>query len=158
MRCWIAVASGEHVAIGRAGGFMQVCHGKAGPLRRIRPGDAVAYYSPTATFGGADRLQAFTALGTVQPGDVYQADMGGGFMPFRRDVAWGEGRTAPIRPLLERLQLSAGQANWGARFRFGLVEVEAADMGVIAEAMGAPLPGTGGHGVLGGPAHPTTSS
>ena len=28
-------------------GFMQVSHGKAAPLRRIRPGDGVAYYSPT---------------------------------------------------------------------------------------------------------------
>lgn len=35
---WIAVASAEHVRIGRAGGFMQVCHGKATPLRRVKPG------------------------------------------------------------------------------------------------------------------------
>jgi len=137
-RCWIAVASSEHVARGRAGGFMQVCHGKAGPLRRIRPGDAVAYYSPTVTFGGADRLQAFTAFGTVLPGDVYQADMGGGFHPFRRDVAWtAAASTAPIRPLLDQLHLTAGRASWGAAFRFGIVEVEAADMALIAAAMGA---------------------
>jgi len=35
---WIAVACADHVALGVAGGFMQVCHGKAAPLRRMRPG------------------------------------------------------------------------------------------------------------------------
>lgn len=138
MRCWIAVASHEHVRIGRAGGFMQVCHGKGTPLRRLRPGDMVVYYSPTETFGAADGLQAFTALGAVQPGEPYQANMGNGFRPFRRDVAWVDGvRTAPIRPLLARLQFTAGQRNWGAPFRYGLVEIDAADLAVIAAAMGA---------------------
>jgi hypothetical protein len=33
---WIAVASADHVGRGRAPGFMQVCHGKAAPLRRIQ--------------------------------------------------------------------------------------------------------------------------
>lgn len=35
MKSWIAVASAEHVRSGRAQGFMQVCHGKAAPLRRL---------------------------------------------------------------------------------------------------------------------------
>nr|WP_315485999.1 EVE domain-containing protein [uncultured Undibacterium sp.] len=47
MKNWIAVACAEHVAIGRELGFMQVCHGKASPLRRLRAGDKVVYYSPT---------------------------------------------------------------------------------------------------------------
>ncbi len=63
MKHWIAVASAEHVRRGQAGGFMQVCHGKATPLKRIQPGDWVAYYSPTETFKGKDKLQAFTAVG-----------------------------------------------------------------------------------------------
>jgi hypothetical protein len=42
-RNWLAVASAEHVRIGRAEGFMQVCHGKAAPLRRLRPDDWVIY-------------------------------------------------------------------------------------------------------------------
>ncbi|MDD5576645.1 MAG: EVE domain-containing protein, partial [Acidithiobacillus sp.] len=54
-RNWVAVASAEHVRIGRAAGFMQVCHGKAAPLRRIKPGDRVAYYSPTVEFGGKNK-------------------------------------------------------------------------------------------------------
>ena len=43
---WIAVASAEHVRRGKREGFMQVSHGKAAPLKRIRPGDRVVYYSP----------------------------------------------------------------------------------------------------------------
>jgi hypothetical protein len=45
-RNWLAVASAEHVEIGRSAGFMQVCHGKASPLRRVQPGDRVVDYSP----------------------------------------------------------------------------------------------------------------
>jgi EVE domain len=133
---WIAVASGEHVRRGRAAGFMQVCHGKAAPLRRIGPGDGIAYYSPAKTCRGADRLQAFTAIGTVRDGEPYSIDMGGGLRPWRRDVDWAEGRDAAIAPLLECLEFTAGRRNWGYPFRFGLFAVGARDFGIIAEAMG----------------------
>jgi len=63
---WIAVASAEHVRLGRSQGFMQVSHGKAAPLRRIRSGDRVVFYSPTEAFRGKDRLRAFTAIGIVK--------------------------------------------------------------------------------------------
>ncbi|MCG5243936.1 EVE domain-containing protein [Azospirillum doebereinerae] len=139
-RNWIAVACAEHVRRGRAGGFMQVCHGKAAPLRRIRPGDRVAYYSPTETFRGRDRLQSFTAIGVVRAGEPYPFDMGGGFVPFRRDVGWVEGVETPIAPLLDRLEFSAGVRNWGAPFRFGLFAVSGHDAERIAEAMGVALP------------------
>lgn len=119
---------------------MQVCHGKAAPLRRIRPGDAVVYYSPTVTFQGRDRLQAFTAIGCVRDGDPYQADMGGGFRPFRRDIHWRDAREAPIQPLLEALDLTVGNPRWGYQLRFGLLQITEADMSLIAEAMGASVP------------------
>ena len=128
---WIAVASAAHVRIGRAQGFMQVCHGKGGPLRRMSPGDYVAYYSPTETFGGKDRLQAFTAIGVVKPGAPYQADMGGGFRPFRRDVAWSEITEVPIRPLLDSLAFTRDNPNWGYKLRLGLFEIAGADMELI---------------------------
>ncbi|WP_211109107.1 EVE domain-containing protein [Azospirillum tabaci] len=138
-RSWIAVASAEHVRRGRAEGFMQVCHGKAAPLRRIRPGDRVAYYSPTERFQGKDRLQSFTAVGVVRDGAPYPFDMGGGFVPFRRDVRWLDGRETPILPLLDRLDFSAGVRNWGYPFRFGLFTVTDRDLDTIAAAMGAVL-------------------
>jgi hypothetical protein len=85
-KCWIAVASAEHVRAGVAAGIVQVCHGKAGPLRRLRPGDAIAYYSPSEAFRGADRLQAFTAWGRVEEGEPYLFDRGGGFTAYAHDM------------------------------------------------------------------------
>ena len=134
---WIAVASAEHVRRGRASGFMQVNHGKAAPLRRVKPGDGIIYYSPTTILGEKDGLQAFTAIGTVREGEPYQGDMGSGFTPFRRDVEWAKAEETPIKPLLDRLDFTAGKSNWGYQLRFGLFEIGDHDFRVIAETMGA---------------------
>jgi hypothetical protein len=134
---WIAVASAEHVRRGRADGFMQVCHGKGGPLARIRAGALVAYYSPTVAFHGVEKCQAFTSFGIVRATPPYQVDMGGGFRPFRRDVTWLETHDAPIRPLLADLEFAAGRRNWGYQLRLGLFSVSDRDMLRIAAAMGA---------------------
>jgi EVE domain-containing protein len=139
-RNWLAVASAEHVEIGRNEGFMQVCHGKATPLRRIQPGDRVVYYSPNRTYTPShasrtkDRLQAFTAIGTVKQGKPYQADMGFGFQPFRRDVAWHEAESVSLTCLQHQLAFTQ-EKNWGYRLRQGVVEISDADMTAIAEAM-----------------------
>jgi hypothetical protein len=87
------------------------------------------------TFGGKDRLAAFTSIGTIKNDNVYQADMGGGFHPFRRDVTYLDANAAPIGPLLEALDLTRGNRNWGARFRFGLVPITPGDFQRIATAM-----------------------
>ena len=133
---WIAVASGEHVRRGRAEGFMQVSHGKEAPLKRIRPGDGVVYYSPTTVLGEKDGLQSFTAIGRVRAGEAYRADMGS-FKPYRRDVAWADAKEAPIKPLLDRLEFTAGKSNWGYQLRFGFFAVSARDFQMIAKSMQA---------------------
>lgn len=138
---WIAVASAEHVRRGRGEGFMQVGHGKAVRLKRIKPGDRVVYYSPAVTLGGSDKLQAFTAIGSVKDREPYVFDMGEGFAPCRRDVIWAKAKEAPIRPLLDRLEFAAGKPNWGYQLRFGLFPISAKDFRLIAKAMGA-APGT----------------
>ena len=133
---WIAVASAEHVRRGRQDGFMQACHGKSAPLRRVRPGDGVVYYSPTKTVDGKVRMQAFTAFGIVREGEPHVVDMGAGFRPWRRAVDWQPARDAPIRPMLQALSFTAGRTNWGACFRFGLLPVSESDFYVIAAEMG----------------------
>ena len=70
---WIGVVSKDHVAIGVDGGFMQLNHGKAGPLERMRAGDGFAYYSPRTSYPDGAPLQAFTALGRIRDGTVFQA-------------------------------------------------------------------------------------
>ena len=134
-RHWIAVACAEHVARGVAGGFMQVCHGKAAPLRRLSAGDRLAYYAPSEQLGGGAPVQAFVALGDVLGGEIEQVDMGQGFGPFRRKVDYVHVRPAPIRPLLERPGFALSGKNWGARLRFGLLEIDRASMTMIAKAM-----------------------
>ena len=135
---WIAVASAAHVRIGRAQGFMQVNHGKAAPLHRITLGDGVAYYSPTVTFGGKDKLQSFTLIGRVRPGDIYEGEMGN-WVAHRRDVDWADAAQAPIAPLLDQLDFTAGKTNWGYPMRLGLFEISAHDFDLIAAAMRARL-------------------
>ncbi len=137
---WIAVACADHARRGCAqagGGYMQVCHGKAAPLRRVQPGDRVAYYAPTVTMGGSDRLQAFVSLGLVRPGEPYAFDMGGGFVPFRKNVDYVAAREAPIAPLLDHFEFVQDRARWGYAFRFGLFAISDHDMRLIADAMGA---------------------
>jgi hypothetical protein len=141
-RHWIAVASAEHALRGRDHapvGFMQVCHGKSAPLKRLRAGDVVAYYAPARTMGGKDRLQSFVSLGVVLPGEPHTVDMGGGFVPHRRDVRYVSAQPAPIAPLLDGLDFVEDRQRWGHKFRFGLFEVSSHDMRRIARAMGADL-------------------
>ncbi len=135
MKHWIAVAAAEHVRIGRAQGFMQVCHGKEAPLRRLKPNDWIVYYSPTITFGGKDKLQAFTALGKIKEREPYQVDMGNGFCPSRRDVLWLDSQESPILPLLNQLDFTKNKKNWGYAFRFGLIRISEHDMQQISMAM-----------------------
>ena len=137
---WIAVASAEHARLGRDHrpvGFMQVGHGKGPPLKRLRAGDRVAYYAPAEVYGGTDKLQSFVSIGVVQERDPYLFDMGGGFVPWRRDVAYARAGEAPIAPLLDELDFVEDRQRWGAKFRFGLFEVTEADMHRIATAMAA---------------------
>lgn len=137
---WIAVASATHARRGCAepgAGYMQVCHGKVAPLRRVKPGDRVAYYAPTVTMGASDRLQAFVSLGLVKPGEPYAFDMGGGFVPFRKGVDYVAAREAPIAPLLDHFDFVQDRARWGSAFRFGLFAVSDHDMRLIADARGA---------------------
>jgi hypothetical protein len=147
---WIAVASAEHARRGCAGdaehvGFMQVNHGKLAPLRRVRPGDRVTYYAPVLEFGGKEKCQAFVSIGLVQPGEPYIFDMGGGFVPYRRDVRYLPAREAPIAPLLDSLTFIENRQRWGYKFRFGLFDIPDHDIELIAVAMQADLQQLGLH-------------
>ncbi|MBO9587770.1 EVE domain-containing protein [Devosia sp.] len=135
---WIAVASAEHARRGKVG-FMQVNHGKKTPLQRIRAGDGVTYYSPAETIRGKDRLQSFTTIGRVQDEDLYQGEMGGDFIPWRRNVDYVDAREAPIAPLLDCLDFTRGNRNWGYKMRLGLFEISEHDFRAIANAMQADI-------------------
>ena len=135
---WIAVASAEHARRGRgtAGdGYMQVCHGKCAPLKRVLPGDRVVYYAPTISTGGKEKCQSFVSIGLVQAGEPYAFDMGGGFVPFRRDVAYLPAQEVSILPLLDQFEFVEDRSRWGYKFRFGLFKIGEGDLRLIARAM-----------------------
>ena len=138
---WIGVVSKDHAAKGITGGFTQLNHGKAGPLERMRAGDGFAFYSPRLSYPDGTPLQAFTAIGRVRDGIVYQArhgqdDEGEAFAPFRLGVDYLAAKDAPIKPLIEALSFIRSKAHWGAAFRFGYLRVPEEDFARISTAMG----------------------
>ena len=135
-RYWIGVVSKDHVDVGIAGSFTQLNHGKATPLERMRAGDGFAFYSPRTAHPKGEPLQAFTAIGRIRTGTVYQAADVADFRPFRMDVDYLSAQPAPIRPLIEQLSFIRSKTHWGAAFRYGMVRVPEADFTLIAHAMG----------------------
>ncbi len=138
MTGWLGVVSRAHVQRGAAGGFAQLCHGKAQPLRRMGAGDWLIYYSPTIEMGG-EALCAFTAIGEVADDEVFKFDMGGGFVPFRRRVRYAIAREVPLADLKDSLDLCA-QPNWGMALRRGHLLLTPRDFATIARAMDVKVP------------------
>lgn len=133
---WIGVVARDHVAIGVAGGFSQMSRGKAAPLERMHAGDGFVFYSPRAQHPDGPPLQAFTAIGRVRDGNIWQTEASEGFRPFRRAVDYLPAREAPIKPLLPDLAFIRSKVHWGAPFRNGLIRVSEEDFARIAAAMG----------------------
>jgi hypothetical protein len=138
---WIGVVSRAHILRGIQGGFIQLNHGKIAPLKRFRPGDGLIIYSPRLSYPDGEPCQAFTAVGKIKSGDIYQVDMGDGFQPYRLDVDYLPCRETPIRPLIGRLSFITNKGNWGAGFRFGYRRIPEEDFALIAESMGCDFAG-----------------
>ena len=140
MNYWIGVVSRSHVLRGIEGGFAQMNHGKQAPLKRMKAGDGLIYYSPRESYPDGAPLQAFTALGFIRTGDVYAYDMTAdgvpGFVPWRIDVDYVDTQTTSIRPLITQLDFIKDKTHWGAAFRFGQIKIGKDDFDRIARAMG----------------------
>jgi hypothetical protein len=133
---WIGVVAKSDADRAISGAYSEVNHGKAGPLERMHAGDGFAYYSPRTDYPSGDVLQAFTAIGRVRDGVVYQAEALIPQRPFRLAVDYLPASSAPIRPLLESLTFIRNKAQWGVAFRYGVIRVPAEDFSRIAAAMG----------------------
>jgi hypothetical protein len=134
---WIGVASRAHVRAGVAGGFCQLGHGKHEPVKRLRPGDFIAYYSPREALQEGPPVQAFTAIGEIKPREPHLVEMSPTFQAYRRDVTWWDADEAPIAPLVGRLSFIKDPARWGYPFRRGAFSISRDDFAVIAGAMAA---------------------
>ena len=135
MKYWIIVASKDHLQRGLAGGFIQANHGKAAPLKRMHAGDWVIFYSPKVEYDKPEKCQCFTAIVRVVDENVYQQDMGGGFVPSRLKVRFLPSKEIPIHPLIDELTFIKDKTHWGAPFRFGTLQIPEEDFRLIANKM-----------------------
>jgi hypothetical protein len=138
---WIGVVSKSHVLLGMEGGFVQLNHGKSAPLKRFHPGDGLIFYSPRLSYPDGEAYQKFTAISVIKSGEVYQFDMGDGFMPYRLDVDYLPCAEAPVKALIDKLSFIKNKHSWGMTFRFGYLRIPEADFRLIADSMGCSFPG-----------------
>ena len=135
IKYWVITASKDHVKNGIVQGIAQTCHGKAAPLKRIKKGDFVIYYSGKQTLGEPEKCQEFTALGKVLDDEIYQTRVSEGFCPSRRDIEFLQCKDTSILPLINDLQFIQNKKRWGYPFRFGLLEINKHDFEIISSQM-----------------------
>lgn len=134
MSAWLGVVCADHVTRGVQLGIAQTNHGRRTGIARMRPGDWFVYYSPHQSLRRHSPLQAFTAIGRVEEGDIWQADEGT-FKPWRRRVAYLPGTgSVPLADLRAVLDLTASPT-WGHQLRRGLVPLTAHDVSQVHHAM-----------------------
>ena len=135
VKYWIIVASKDHVENGVGQGITQACHGKAAPLKRMKKGDLVIYYSSKQTFGKPEKCQEFTALGKVSDDEIYQQQVSEDFCPSRRNIEFLQCKDTSILPLIDDLQFIQNKKRWGYPFRFGILEINKHDFDLISSQM-----------------------
>ncbi|MDJ1481194.1 EVE domain-containing protein [Cytophagaceae bacterium YF14B1] len=134
-RYFIAVVSKEHTQRGVNGGFMQVCHGKKEPLKRMSLNDWLIVYSPAEKMKGSAKCMAFTAIGQASDDLVYAHKMSEDFIPFRRNITFYSCQQTSILPLIDQLNFIQNKVQWGYPFRFGFLEIQEHDFRLIASQM-----------------------
>jgi predicted RNA-binding protein len=135
LKYWVAAVSKEHTMRGVVDGFIQVCHGKQAPLKRMKKGDFIAIYSSKLTMEGKEKCQAFTAVGQVIDNEVYQFEITDNFKPFRRNIRFFECAEISILPLIDQLEFISNKKLWGYPFRFGFFEINKNDFDLITSEM-----------------------
>lgn len=120
MKFWMGVVSKDHVQKGVNGGFCQLCHGKETPLKRMKKGDYLLYYSPKISLNGNEKYQAITAIGKIIDDNVFQFEMSENFIPFRRNIKYANiTRECPIEVLRKHEEWK----NYVSKLRYGHFEI-----------------------------------
>ena len=134
---WVGVASREHVRAAVEGAFCQLSHGKEDPVRKLKRGDHLVFYSPRERLGDGEPVQAFTAIGQILDDAPFQIKQADNFHPFRRKAHYPNLKEASIHPLLEQLSFTQGRSSWGMAFRRGTFKISWQDFDKIERAMKA---------------------
>ena len=135
-RYWIGVGPEDRVAQAVADRFVQLQYGRHAPLARMQPGDGLAFYSPRESDPDGAPRRAFTAIGRIDEGPVFEVPPPPPAPIHRRGASYLDASPAPIAPLIEHLSFIRNKAHWGAAFRFGVLRVPRDDFLTIAAAMG----------------------
>lgn len=132
---WVIVASKDHVKVAMAQEIAQTCHGKSSPLKRMKKGDFVIFYSGKQTMGKPEKSQEFTALGKIIDDEIYQFQVSEDFCPARRKVEFIPSKDISILPLIDDLEFIQNKKKWGYPFRFGFFEINQHDFDTISSHM-----------------------
>lgn len=135
MKYWINTVSKDHVMIGKENGIVQANHGKISPLKRLKVGDKIVFYSPKTSLVNGEPLKAFTAVAKVVDEEIYQVELSDNFNPYRMNAEYEDCNEAKIEPLIENLNFIKNKKSWGYMFRFGLFEIKEEDFNLIYSKM-----------------------
>jgi len=130
MKHWMAVISLEHAHIAAASGFLQVCHGKAAPLKATRAGDEFFIYCPKTHMKDGEALRQVVFRGHFKDDRVYQVEQFPGFHPWRKDVRFDTSFQAVALLSIAGLELTRNP-HWGMLARRGFFELSAADAALL---------------------------
>ena len=130
MTHWIAVISRAHSRIAAASGFLQVNHGKAGPLRKTKASDEVFIYCPREEMQGGAVLKRVEFRCTIDDDWVYQVEQAPGFVPYRKDVTYDMTFRGVAIHDVPGLELTANP-RWGMLARRGFFEISAHDADLL---------------------------
>lgn len=134
MKHWMAVISRAHARIAADAGFLQVCHGKAGPLRQTRAGDEVFIYCPRSEMKAGEILKTVEFHCVFNSDEVYQVEQFPGFSPYRKDVTFNRQLQPVVLKAVEGLALTAN-THWGMLARRGFFEIDVQDALLLRTAM-----------------------
>jgi predicted RNA-binding protein len=135
MKYWINTVSRDHVMIGQKNGIVQANHGKLSPLKRLKTGDKIIFYSPKTSLENGEPLKAFTAVSQIMEEKIYQVELTSNFKPFRINAQYEECNEVNIKPMIESLNFIQNKKSWGYMFRFGLFEIDEHDFTLIYSRM-----------------------
>jgi predicted RNA-binding protein len=135
MKYWINTVSKDHMLIGKKNGIVQANHGKLSPLKRLKVGDQIIFYSPKTSFENGEPLKAFTAVAKITDEKIYQVELSDDFKPYRMNAQYEDCYEVKIEPLIDSLNFIRNKKSWGYMFRFGLFEINEHDFNLIYSRM-----------------------
>lgn len=152
VRYWVAVLSKDHVKDAVKKGYCEFKNGTRLPFKNVNPHSWFVYYSPGTKplqvirekgREAGRKVQAFTAIGQVLPGEPYSVDTGHTRVYRRRARYVPNSSDAPLAPLMPELSFFKKHDKsrpWGIQFQGGLIEVKKTDFFALCKAMNVDMP------------------